>query len=81
MNIVDCRIDLSGILNKLGRSLLLKRILFYDPSTKPSNVNIFFVKSFLKSNSFQEPRANSSISCEINRANKIILNMFGVAIL
>ena len=79
MNIVYRRVHLSCILNKLGHFLSLKGKLSSDPETKPSNVRIDFVKSFLKSHSFQETRASSTVSCETNRADKIILNIFGAA--
>ena len=79
MNIVYRRVHVSCILNKLGHFLFLKEKLSSDPETKPSNVRINFVKSFLKSHSFQETRASSTVSCETNRADKIILNIFGAA--
>ena len=69
----------SGILTKHGYFLLLKRKFSYDPATKPSNVSIF-VKPFLKFRSFQETRANSKVSSETKRADRIILNIFGVTI-
>ena len=75
MNIVYRRVHLSGILSKLGHFLLLK--FSYDPATKPSS--IYFVKRFLKCWSFQEIKASSASSCEANRGDKIILNIFGVA--
>ena len=70
------RVDLSGFLSKLGHFLLLKRKSCFDSATKLSNVSIYFVKSFLKSH---ETKACSTISCEINKGDKIILNIFGVA--
>ena len=79
MNIVYRRFHLSGILTKLGHFLLLKRKFYNDLATKPSNASIYFVKSFLKSHSFQEARASSTVSSEANSADKIILNIFGVA--
>ena len=75
MNIVYRIVHLNGILNKLGHFLLLKRKFPYDLVTKPLNVSIYFVKSFLKSHSFQETRETSTIFCETNRADKIIPNM------
>ena len=51
------------------------------PQQNPLNVSIYFVKSFLKYYSFQETRASSTVYSETNRADKIILNIFGVAIL
>ena len=59
------------ILPKLVHFLLLKIKFSYDLATKPL---IYFVKSFLKSHSFQETRVKSTVSCKTNRANKIILN-------
>ena len=56
-------------------NLFFKRKFSYDLVTKPSN---YFVKSFLNSHSFQETRASSTIPCETNRADKIILNIFDV---
>ena len=79
MNIVYGRVHLSGILSKLGHFLILKRKFSYDPVTKTSHVSIYFVKSFLKSHSFQEIKASNTISCEANRGDKVILNTFGVA--
>ena len=80
MSIVYGRVHLSGILNKLGHFLLLKRKFSYDPATKPSNVSIYFAKSFLKSHSFQEIKASNKISCETNREGKVILTIFGFAL-
>ena len=37
------------------------------------------VNIFLSSHSFQETRANITVSTEKNMADKIILNVFGVA--
>ena len=51
------------------------------PQQNPLNVSIYFVKSFLKYYGFQERRASSTVYSERNRADKIILNIFGVAIL
>ena len=79
MNIVYRRFHLSDILTKLGHFLLLKNFFPYDLGTKPSSVSIYFVKSFLKSHSFQETSASNTVSSEANRADKIILNTFGVA--
>ena len=79
MNVVYRRFYLSTILTIFGHFLLFKRIS-YDPVTKPSNVSIYFVKSFLKFRIFQETRASSRDSSETNRADKIILNAFGVAV-
>ena len=78
MNVVHRRSHLSDI-TKLGHFLLFKRKLSYDSMKRPSNVSIRFVKSFLKSYSFQETRASSTASSETNRTDKIILNIFGVA--
>ena len=77
MNIVYPRVHLSGILSKLGHFLLLKRKFSYDPVTIHSS--IYFVKRFLKSESFQRLKASSTTSCETNRGDNIILNIFGVA--
>ena len=77
MNIVYPRVHLSGILSKLGHFLLLKRKFSYDPVTIHSS--IYFVKRFLKSESFQGLKASSTTSCETNRGDNIILNIFGVA--
>ena len=77
MNIVYRRVHLSGILSKLGHFLLLKRKFSYDPVTIHSS--IYFVKRFLKSESFQGLKASSTTSCETNRGDNIILNIFGVA--
>ena len=80
MNIIYRTIHLSGILNKLGHFLLLKRINFLMiPRQNPSNISTIFVKSFLKRHSFRETRATSTGFSETNRADKIILNIFGVA--
>ena len=79
MNIVCRRFHLSGILTKPGHFLLLKRKFSYDPAIKLLNVSIYFVKRFLTSYSFQETRASSTVSSEINRAHTIILNISGVA--
>ena len=49
------------------------------PRQNPSNISTIFVKSFLKRHSFQETRATSTGFSETNRADKIILNIFGVA--
>ena len=76
MKIVYRRVHLSGILSKLGHFLLLEWKFSYDLATKPSS--IYFVKRFLKSWSFQEINAASTTSCETNRGDKIILNIFGV---
>ena len=78
MNVVYRRFYLSSILTIFGHSLSFKKIS-YDPVTKPSNVIIYFVKSFLKFRIFQETRASSRDSSETNRVDKIILNIFGVA--
>ena len=67
--------------NLSGIFCLLKRKFFMIPQQNPLNVSIYFVKSFLKYHSFQETRASSTIYSETNRAEKIILNIFGVAIL
>ena len=80
MKIVYGRVHLSGILNKLGHLLLLKRKFSYDTATKPSNVSIYFAKSFLKSHNFQVIKASNIISCETNREGKVILTIFGVAL-
>ena len=69
----------SGILTKLGQFQLFKRKLSYDPATKPSDVSNSSVKIFLKSDSFQETRASSTVSSETDMADKIILSSFGVA--
>ena len=74
MNIVYRRVYLSRILTKFAHFLLLKRKFSYDPVTKSSTVD----KSFLKFHSFQEARASSTISSETNKADKIILNIFGI---
>ena len=83
MNIVYCIvyhiIHLRDILSKLGLFILLKRKFSYDPATKPSNFSIYFVKSFLKSHSFWETKASSTVSFETNRGKKIILYILGVA--
>ena len=71
MHIVYGRVHLSGILSKLGHFLLLKRKFSYDPAIKPSNASIYFVKSFLKSHSFQEIKVSNTISCETNREDKV----------
>ena len=64
-----------GILTKLGHFLLLNRTFSYNPTIKPFNISIYIVKSFLKSNSFKEIRASSTVSSETNRADKIIVAM------
>ena len=46
---------------------------------KPSNDGIYLVKSFLKSYNFQETKPNSTISCDTNKGDKTISNIFGVA--
>ena len=76
MDLVYRRLHLSGILSKLGHFLLLKRKFSYHLATKPSS--IYFVKRFLKSKSFQEIKASSTISCKTNRGDKIILKAFEV---
>ena len=78
MNVVYRRFYLSTILTIFGHFLLFKKVS-YDPVTKPSNVSIYFAKSFLKFRIFQETRASSIVSSETNRADKIILNVFGIA--
>ena len=80
MDIAYRSFHVSNILTKLCHILLLQRKLPYDHATKPLNVSIFFVKGFLKSHSFQETRVSSTVSTVRNRADKIILNIFGVAI-
>ena len=79
MNIVYSRFHLSGILTKLVHFLLLKKKNSYNPSIKSQGISIYFVKSFLKSHSLHETRASSTASSETNRADKMILNIFGVA--
>ena len=81
MNIVCRRFHLSGILAELGYFLLLKRNFSHNSATKASNISIYFeiLKSFLKSQSFQEIRASSTVSSDTNRADKVILNVVGVA--
>ena len=66
-------------LTKLGHFILLKRKFSHDPATKPLNGSIYFLKNILKFHNFQETRASSTVASETNRANKIILNIFGVA--
>ena len=53
--------------------LFLKRKFPYDSATKASNFSIYFAKSALKSHSIQEKRTSSTVSSEINRADKITL--------
>ena len=71
---------LHDIFIKLRHSLLLKRKVSYDPATKPSNVSIYFVKNFLKSHNFRETRGSTPISCQTSREDKIVLNIFAVAL-
>ena len=66
---------LAGFILSWSNSITLKEHFLMNPS----HVNIYFVKSFLKSHSFQEARASWTNSCETNRADKIVLNIFGVA--
>ena len=80
MNIAYRSFHLSSILTKLDHFMLLKKNILMISVTKPSIFSIYFVKSFLKSHSFQETRASSTISSETNRADKIILIMFCVAV-
>ena len=75
MNVVYCKVHLSGTLSKPGHFLLLKRKFSYDPATKPSNIRIYFVKSFSKSHSLQETKASSTVSSETNRGDKIIVGV------
>ena len=77
MSIVYHEVHLSAILSKLDHFLLLNRKLSYDPATKPSR--IYFVKRFLKYQSFQEIKASSTTSCKTNSGDKIILKIFDVA--
>ena len=76
MNIFYRRVHLSSILSKLSHFLLLKRKIFFNSLTKPSNIS--FVKRFLKSKSFQKTKASSTTSCETNRGHKIIPDIFSV---
>ena len=43
------------------------------------NISIYFVKGFLKSHIFQGRKASSTVSSETNRAEKIIPNIFIIA--
>ena len=79
MNIVYRRFHLSGILTKLDYFLVLKTKFSNDLAMKLLNVSIYFLKNILKSHSFQKARSSSTVSSETNRANKIILNIFGAA--
>ena len=58
MNIACRRFHLSDILTKLGH--FLKGKFSNDPTTKPSNVSIYSVKSFLKSHSFQKKEEHTA---------------------
>ena len=80
MTIVYSRFHLSDIFTKLGHFVLLKRNFSNDLLIKSSNVRIYFVASFLIFYSFQETRASSTTSCQMNRTDTIILNMFGVSL-
>ena len=80
MNTVYRRVHLSGILNKLDHFLLLKRKFFMIPPQNHRTLSKSILsKSFLNSHGFQVTRASSTISYKTNRADKIILNIFGVA--
>ena len=65
--IVYRRVHLSCILRKLGHFLLRKRKISYDPAAKP--LSNYFAKRFLF----------CQASCDTNRGDKIILNIFDVA--
>ena len=60
--------------------LLFKRKFSNNHATKPSYVSIYCIKRVLKSHSFQEKRASKAVSSKTNRADKIILNISGVAL-
>ena len=78
MNIVCHRFHLSDILTKLGH--FLKGKFSNDPTTKPTEISMYSVKSFLKSHSFQKKRrAYCTVSSGTNSADRIIINIFGVA--
>lgn len=74
-NTVYRRFQLHDAFTKFGHFLFL--FSFIDPITKLSNVSIYIVKNFLKSHKFQETAANSKIYCQTNRADKLLLNVFG----
>ena len=74
------RFYISGVVTKLVYFPFLKRTLSYDSATKPSNVSIYLVESFLKPHDFEETRASSTIYCQTNWADKIVVNRFGVAL-
>ena len=80
MNIAYCRFHLRGILTKLGHFQLIKRKFTFNPAKNPSIVSIYFIKRFVKSHSFQETKASGTVSSEANRADKIILNICGIAV-
>ena len=66
----------------LLKKSLMENFIFcaVNLATKPSHIGIYCIKSFLKSHSFQETRANSAVFSKANTTDKIILNIFGVAI-
>ena len=79
--IVYRRFHLSRVFTKLGNFLFLFSVLLKgnDLTKKLSKVNSYSVKTFPTSHNFQETRASSTSSCQTNRAGKLILSIFGVA--
>ena len=64
--------------NQTWSFFVAEKKIFSWSRKKTLDVSIYFVKSFLNYQSFQETRASSTVSSETNRAVKIILNMSGV---
>ena len=78
MNFVYRNLLPSDILNTLGHFLLLERKFSYDSGTKPFSIYLILSNVFWNL-SFQETKASSTTSCNTDRGDNAILNIFGVA--